>query len=73
VESHERDFLCLARRGAMVGVARGLSRKRQTVYTYFRNWRRDGTWVKIHDSLRECTRIEAERQALKAIRVLLGD
>ena len=33
----------------------------QTVYTYFRNWRRDGTWVKIHDSLRECTRIEAER------------
>lgn len=33
----------------------------QTVYTYFRNWRRDGTWVKIHDSLREYTRIEAER------------
>lgn len=21
----------------------------QTVYTYFRNWRQDGTWVKIHD------------------------
>jgi putative transposase len=21
----------------------------QTVYTYFRNWRKDGTWLKIHD------------------------
>jgi putative transposase len=34
----------------------------QTVYTYFRNWRKDGTWVVIHDRLREWTRIEAERQ-----------
>ena len=25
----------------------------QTVYTYFRNWRQDGTWVRIHDRLRE--------------------
>jgi len=25
----------------------------QTVYTYFRNWRKDGTWVRIHDSLRQ--------------------
>ncbi len=33
----------------------------QTVYTYFRNWRRDGTWVKIHDDLREWTRIEETR------------
>jgi len=31
------------------------------VYTYFRNWRRDGTWLQIHDSLREWTRIEEER------------
>lgn len=30
----------------------------QTVYTYFRNWRQDGTWIFIHDSLPECTRIE---------------
>jgi transposase len=35
--------------------------ERQTVYTYFRNWRRDGTWLRIHDSLREWTRIEVER------------
>jgi transposase len=33
----------------------------QTVYTYFRNWRQDGTWLHIHDSLREWTRIEIER------------
>ena len=35
----------------------------QTVYTYFRNWRKDGTWLKIHDSLREWTRIEQQRHA----------
>ena len=23
----------------------------QTVYTYFRNWRKDGTWLDIHDRL----------------------
>ncbi|MEM9450468.1 MAG: transposase [Cyanobacteria bacterium P01_E01_bin.6] len=23
--------------------------KWQTVYTYFRNWRKDGTWLAIHD------------------------
>jgi len=33
----------------------------QTVYTYFRNWRIDGTWLKLHDSLREWTRIEQQR------------
>jgi putative transposase len=26
--------------------------KWQSVYTYFRNWRDDGTWQRIHDSLR---------------------
>jgi putative transposase len=34
----------------------------QTVYTYFRNWRKDGTWVRIHDSLREWVRVEQGRQ-----------
>lgn len=33
----------------------------QTVYTYFRNWRKDGTWVKIHDRLHQWSRLEAER------------
>jgi len=35
--------------------------KWQTVYTYFRNWRINGTWVRIHDHLREWVRIEQER------------
>ena len=26
--------------------------KRQSVYTYFRNWREDGIWQRIHDTLR---------------------
>jgi len=33
----------------------------QTVYTYFRNWRRDGTWVEIHDRLRQWARVEKQR------------
>jgi transposase len=33
----------------------------QTVYTYFRNWRKDGTWLRIHDRMREWTRIELQR------------
>lgn len=33
----------------------------QTVYTYFRQWRLDGTWLQIHDRLHQWTRIEQER------------
>ena len=33
----------------------------QTVYTYFRNWRIDGTWVQIHDRLRSWTRVNHDR------------
>ncbi len=33
----------------------------QTVYTYFRNWRKDGTWISLHDRLRMWTRIEQGR------------
>lgn len=29
----------------------------QTVYTYFRNWSRDGTWEAIHETLRRSTRV----------------
>jgi transposase len=35
----------------------------QTVYTYFRNWRNDGTWVDIHDRLYHCTRLEHRRHS----------
>ena len=29
----------------------------QTVYYYFRQWRRDGTWIQIHAHLRELARL----------------
>ena len=32
------------------------------VYTYLRNWRKDGTWVRIHDSLRQWVRVDLGRQ-----------
>jgi transposase len=34
----------------------------QTVYTYFRNWRKDGTWVAIHEKLRDWVRSEQGRK-----------
>lgn len=33
----------------------------QTVYTYFRNWRKDGTWIKLHDRLYAWVRVEHDR------------
>lgn len=33
----------------------------QTVYTYFRNWRQDGTWVMLHDRLRDWVRADNGR------------
>ncbi len=35
----------------------------QTVYEYFRNWKQDGTWKKIHDSLRGKVRKKAGKKA----------
>ncbi|MBF0232948.1 MAG: IS5 family transposase [Desulfamplus sp.] len=35
----------------------------KTVYHYFRLWRKNGFWKKIHDKLRERTRIKAGREA----------
>jgi putative transposase len=32
-----------------------------TVYDYFRKWKKDGTWVKIHDYLRNCVRTVEDR------------
>jgi putative transposase len=34
-----------------------------TVYDYYRHFRCDGTWQKIHDALHERVRLEAGRQA----------
>lgn len=33
----------------------------QTVYTYFHNWREDGTWIAIHDRLRGGVRVDKGR------------
>jgi putative transposase len=42
----------------------------KTVYTYFRNWRRDGTWQRIHDSLRRKVRQAAGRHPQPSAAVL---
>ncbi len=33
-----------------------------TIWYYFRQWRLDGTWQKIHDALRSQTRVAAGRE-----------
>jgi len=35
----------------------------QTVYDYFRGWRKDGTWTKVHEALRDLLREKAGREA----------
>ncbi|NEQ26088.1 MAG: IS5 family transposase [Microcoleus sp. SIO2G3] len=42
----------------------------QTVYTYFRNWRIDGTWVRMHDHLREWVRVDNDRETSPSEAVL---
>lgn len=34
----------------------------QTVYGYFRAWRLDGTWLKVHDKLYQWVRVAAGRE-----------
>jgi len=39
----------------------------QTVYTYFRNWRKDGTWLQIHDRLRvDANRAGASSESIRS-------
>ena len=33
-----------------------------TVYDYFRQWSRNGTWRRIHNTLRDAVRAQADRQ-----------
>ncbi len=44
--------------------------RRQTVYHYFRAWRLDGTWQKVHDSLRTQTRVAVGREESPSAAVL---
>ena len=34
----------------------------KTVYDYFRTWKREGTWKKIHDALRDKVRVKAKKK-----------
>ncbi len=42
----------------------------QTVYDYFRRWRRDGTWEAINAALRERLRVTAGRQPTPSAAIL---
>ena len=42
----------------------------QTVYYYFRQWRNDGTWERIHTALREQTRRHLGREASPSAAIL---
>jgi transposase len=42
----------------------------KTVYTYFRLWRLDGTWPRIHDTLREQVRRSVGRHAQASAAIL---
>jgi transposase len=42
----------------------------QTVYIYFRNWRLDGTWQRIHDRLRRQVRKAAGRHPQPSAAIL---
>jgi putative transposase len=41
-----------------------------TVYDYFRKWRHDGTWERLHDRLREDVRLEAGRPSTPSAGIL---
>jgi putative transposase len=42
----------------------------QTVYWYFRQWRLDGTWARIHTQLRELARLHAGRDPTPSAAIL---
>ncbi len=42
----------------------------RTVYHYFRLWRDDGTWQRIHDTLRDETRVAAGRDPSPSAAIL---
>jgi transposase len=42
----------------------------RTAYEYFRIWKRDGTWVRIHDHLHEQLRIKMGRDAQPSAAVI---
>jgi putative transposase len=41
-----------------------------TIYGYFRRWKRDGTWERIHDALREQVRTQAGKETTPSAAIL---
>jgi putative transposase len=41
-----------------------------TVWTYFRTWRNDGTWQRIHTALREKTRLKQGRESTPSAAII---
>src|SRR5262249_53128035 len=41
-----------------------------TVWTYFRTWRNDGTWQRIHTTLREKTRVKQGRESTPSAAII---
>ena len=44
--------------------------KWKTVFTYFRLWRKNGLWVRLHDRLRDQTRVAAGRRKSPSAAIL---
>jgi len=42
----------------------------QTVYHYFRAWKKDGTWTKVHDTLRDLLRQKEGREVSPSAAIL---
>jgi putative transposase len=42
----------------------------QTAYHYFRAWRIDGTWERMHDALRERVRLRSGREATPSAAII---
>ena len=42
----------------------------QTAYQAFRAWRQDGTWLRIHDQLRDRVRTEMGRQPQPSVAII---
>src|SRR5215203_5046078 len=56
-----RYLLHRARRLRLAPVASRLRTPWKTVYHYFRSWRLDGTWERMHSALRERVRVRLGR------------
>jgi len=46
------------------------SRASTTVWSYFRTWRNDGTWKRIHTALREQVRVKQGREATPSAAII---